>query len=87
MAQTLTEELKEVVRLQNKKEEVVIAQAVEIGLHKLWVDAILSQYLNKKISRRKAIQLVGLDRVRLADEQKRIVDEDIVWGKNASHRK
>jgi hypothetical protein len=43
-------------------------------------DAILTQYLSGKISREKAIHLVGLDIVKLAERQNQAVLEDIKWG-------
>lgn len=80
MQDTLTENLQEVAKFRHQRPEEIIAEAVEIGLWKMRVDTVLAQYLNKKISRRKAIQLVGLDSVSLAEHQDRIVQNDINWG-------
>lgn len=80
MQDTLTENLQEVAKFRHQKPEEIIAEAVEIGLWKMRVDTVLSRYLNKKISRRKAIQLVGLDPVNLAEHQDRAVQNDISWG-------
>lgn len=80
MPNTITEQLKEIAHLQHKNPELVIAEAVEIGLEKMWLDSILSQYLKKQISRRKTIQMAGLDMVRLAEHQDKVVQKDIKWG-------
>lgn len=81
MQNTITEKLQELTTFRREKSEQVIAEAVEIGVEKMWIDDVLSQYLRKRISRRKAIQLAGLDLVRLAEHQDRAVQMDIKWGK------
>lgn len=78
---TITEKLQEVAKFRQENPQQVIAEAVEIGVSKMWIDSVLGQYLNKKISRQKAIHLVGLDLVRLANQQHKIVQTDIDWGK------
>lgn len=80
MPTSITEQLKEIAHFQHKNPEAVIAEAVEIGLEKMWLNSILSQYLKKQISRRKAIQLAGLDIVRLTEHQDKAVQKDIQWG-------
>jgi hypothetical protein len=80
MQNTLTTQLEEVVKLRHKPLTEVIAEAVEIGLSRLYLESVLEQYLNKHISRRRAIQLVGLEAVKVADVQQRITQKDIVWG-------
>lgn len=82
MQNTITEKLQEVIQFRQEKPEQVIAEAVEIGLEKMWVDFVLAQYLKKRISRRKTIQLVGLELVRLAEHQDKYVQKDIRWGRD-----
>lgn len=65
-----------------RKEEVttLLARALEIGLDRIKQETILEQYLKGQIKREKAIKLVGLDMVKLAEKQRKAVQEDIKWG-------
>lgn len=76
----MTVQLEELVKLRHETPSEVIAQAVKVGLSKLYTDCVLKKYLNKRLARRKAIAAVGLDAVKLAEEQNRIVQKDIAWG-------
>lgn len=80
MQSTITQNLHELARFRHQEPGQIIAEAIEIGLWKMWIDVVLAQYLKKKISRRKAIQLVGLDIVKLAEHQDRIAQSDLRWG-------
>lgn len=80
MQQTITGQLEELVRLRHASPQEVIAEAVEIGMLRLYTDSVLKQYLDKHISRNKAIQLAGIEAVRLAEQQHKITREDIAWG-------
>ena len=80
MHNTMTVQLEELVRLRHQTPSEVIAQAVKVGLSKLYTDCVLEKYLNKRISRHKAVAVLGLDTVKLAEEQNRIVQKDIAWG-------
>lgn len=80
MHPTITAQLEQVARLRHQAATEVIAEAVEIGVSKLYQDSVLKQYLNKRICRRKAIQLVGIDIVKLAETQHKITQKDITWG-------
>lgn len=80
MQQTITVQLEELVKLRHEAPAEVIAEAVEIGLSKLYLESVLGQYLKKQISRSKAIQLVGLDAVKVAEHQQRMTQHDIAWG-------
>lgn len=82
MQNTMTDKLEEVAKLRHEKPQEIIAEAVEIGLDKMWAGLILAQYLKKQISRQKAIQLVGFELVGLAEHQNKIVQADIKWGLN-----
>jgi len=65
-----------------RKEEVttVIAEALKIGVDRLWEETILEQYLKSQIQREEAIKLLGMDLVRLAEKQKDAALEDVRWG-------
>lgn len=58
----------------------LLTKALEIGINRLWTDAILEEYILGKISRKKVISLVGLDLVKLAEKQDKACQEDISWG-------
>ena len=80
MQNSLTVQLAEVAKLRREPPTEVIAEAVEIGLSKLYEDSVLKEFLNKKISLKKAIQLVGHEAVNLAKQQHKIVQKDLSWG-------
>lgn len=80
MQQTITDQLAVLVKLRRETPVNVIAEAVEIGMSKLYMDSVLKQYLKKRISRRKAIQLVGMENVISAEQQHKMVSKDIAWG-------
>ena len=66
----------------HKSEAEILAIAFETGLHQLWRESILGQYLRSEISRDEAIQKVGIQRVELAEHQFRAALEDIEWAVN-----
>ena len=80
MHQTLTMKLEQLTHTLHVNQEEAIAEAVEIGVDKMWVDSILSRYLKKGLPRRKAIQLVGLENVRTAELQDMYARQDVSWG-------
>jgi hypothetical protein len=80
MQQTMAAQLEELTRLRHETPATVIAEAVQLGLSRLYVETVLSQYLKKHMSRRKTIQLVGLEAVVLAEQQHHATQHDIAWG-------
>ncbi len=80
MHQTITDQLTEVAKLRREPTTEVIAEAVEIGILKLYQECVLKEYLKKRMPRNKVIQLVGLEVVRLAEEQRKTARKDIAWG-------
>lgn len=80
MKDVLTREIEELSKTKKVEATIIVAEAVRIGISKLWQAMILDKYLNKKISRKEAIKLAGIDNVRLAERQKEIVLEDVKWG-------
>jgi hypothetical protein len=67
-------------KVREERVTTLIARAVEMGIDKLRQETILDQYLKRRIGRKKAIKLVGLDLVKLAERQRKAVMEDIEWG-------
>ena len=80
MSSTAVTQLENLIEINKKDASTILAQAIEIGISKLWTDTILNLYLSKKITRRKAIRLIGLDMVNLTDRQNQIAQEDVKWG-------
>ena len=80
MASTALTQLETLIEINKKDAGTILAQAIEIGISKLWTDTILDLYLSKKITRRKAIKIIGLDMVNLTDKQNQIAQEDVKWG-------
>lgn len=80
MIQAINVQLEELVKLRREKPQELIAEAVQIGLSKLYSDSVLKQYLNKRMSRNKAVGLVGIEAVKLADQQNKIIRKDVAWG-------
>lgn len=83
MAVDLTERVQEIADARGVPESKILEQALERGVEDLWVDLILTQYLDGEIDREKAIELVGRDRVKRADREAKAVKDDVRWGLNA----
>ena len=76
----LADEIEDIAQTRNEAESIVIAEALKIGVTTLWKEAILDRYLTGKISKKKAISLVGQHLVSMAEKQKKAVIGDIKWG-------
>jgi hypothetical protein len=51
-----------------------------LGIEKLKQETILERYLKEEISREDAVKAVGLELVKLAEQQRKALLEDIEWG-------
>lgn len=76
----MANEIEEIAKSQNEPKSNVIAKALKIGINQLWKESVLDNYLKGKISKKKAISLVGKSLVLMAEKQKKAVIEDIKWG-------
>ncbi|UHQ96236.1 hypothetical protein [Natrinema halophilum] len=83
MATDLTERVQEIAEARDMPESEILQQALERGVEDLWMDGVLSRYVNGEIDRESAIELVGRDRVIRADRELQAVGEDVQWGLNA----
>ncbi|WP_254525990.1 hypothetical protein [Natrinema caseinilyticum] len=83
MATDLTERVQEIAEARDIPESEILEQALERGVEDLWMDVVLSRYVNDEIDRERAIELVGRDRVKRADRELQVVGEDVRWGLNA----
>jgi len=64
----------------NKTEAEIMVQAVETGLRQLWQEQLLGKYLRGEMTRE---QVVDIDWVELADQQRDAMLEDVAWGLQA----
>ena len=71
--------LETLIRETRKPESEIMTRVFQTGLRQLWREHILGQYMRHEISRDKAIELVGIDWVELAERQKEAMMEDIAW--------
>jgi tRNA A37 N6-isopentenylltransferase MiaA len=76
----MLEELKELTEARHGKVSDIVAEALQIGISKLWQERVLSMYLQGEIDRKEAIKRVGLNVVKLAERQKKASLDDVKWG-------
>lgn len=80
MEYEILEELKELTESKHGKVSDIMAEALQIGITKLWQENVLNMYLREEIDRKEAIKRVGLNLVKLAERQKKASLEDVKWG-------
>ncbi len=73
-------ELEKISQIRKEDTTSLIANAVELGMSKLWQETIVHQYLKKEITREKAVDLLGIDLIKLVDRQRDSAMEDVRWG-------
>jgi hypothetical protein len=80
---TVTTYLEQLTGELHKSETEVMALAFQTGLHQLWREHILGQYLRSEISRAEAIREAGIDWVELAERQMKATLDDLEWAGKA----
>jgi predicted DNA-binding protein len=80
LQQTLTARLEALAKLRREPQQEVIAEAIELGVSRLYTESILARYLKRRLSRRRAIRAVGIDAVKIAEAQNAAVRKDLAWG-------
>lgn len=75
--------MQEIAEARGIPESEIREQALERGVEDLWIDLILSWYVNDKIDRETVIELVGRDRVKHAERELQAVEDDVRWGLSA----
>ncbi len=80
MENTLTMQLEKLVQLRHESPVRVIAEALEVGIAELFRESVLRRYFRGDLSKKRAVQLVGLHAVKLAEQQNKAVLKDIAWG-------
>lgn len=83
MAADLTERVRKLAAASDLSEAEILERALERGVEDLWVDLVLSRYLDGEIDREEAIAAVGHDHVRRAERETEAVEDDVRWGLNA----
>ena len=83
MAAELSERVRRIAEERDVSESEVFERALERGLEELWEDVVLAQYLDGELDREEAIERVGRAKVKRADRELEIVEEDVEWGLNA----
>ncbi len=61
-------------------ESEIIEEALEYGLNEMWRRSVLSKYLKGELDREEAVELIGLEQVKRAEEEVEVMKEDIEWG-------
>ncbi|WP_049980790.1 hypothetical protein [Halolamina rubra] len=83
MAAELTERVREIADARGVPESEVFERALERGVEDLWFDLVISRYLNDEITRSRAVEAVGEERLRRAEREAEAVEEDVRWGSTA----
>ena len=80
MELAITKEIEEIKKYRRLEEPQILAEALRLGVKQLWKQAILDEYAEGKISRKRAIKLLGQEIIKRLDEEKRFILKDIRWG-------
>ncbi|MFC7079494.1 ribbon-helix-helix protein, CopG family [Halorussus caseinilyticus] len=83
MTETITERVQEISEVRGLSKSEIFEQAFERGVEILWIDVVLSQYLDGEIDRDTAIELVGRDQIKRAEREVEAVEDDVQWGLDA----
>ena len=76
----INQELEYLLKEAGKEASTLLAEAMEEGVHLLYMRYVREAYLMKKIDRKKAIQLVGLSAIEELESAWQAVESDIRWG-------
>jgi hypothetical protein len=83
MAAELSDRVRRIAKERGVSESEVLEQALERGLEGLWEDLVLTQYLDGELDREEAIERVGRTKLKRAERELKIAEEDIEWGLSA----
>ena len=83
MAAGLSDRVRRIAKERGVSESEVFERALERGLEEFWEDIVLAQYLDGELNREEAIERVGRAKVKRAERELKIVEEDVEWGLNA----
>lgn len=77
---SISEEIKILGKLCNETEEEILSKALKIGLDHIFQEELSYQLIKGTIEREEAIKYLGEEQVVLLERQKKMVDEDLIWG-------
>lgn len=77
---SISEEIKILRKLSNQTEEEILSKALKIGLDNIFLEELSYQLIKGTIKREDAIKYLGEEQVVLLERQKKMVDEDLIWG-------
>ncbi len=80
MVTRLQKELTFLARARGRAEAEVLADAIQAGVHGLFVREVCERYVRGKLSRREAVKLIGARAVHETDEAWNAVEADVKWG-------
>lgn len=75
-----TKELEFLLHETGKDSAVLLAQAVQEGIHILFKRQVTEAYINKRIARSQAVLMLGNDELEQVDYAWQAVEKDITWG-------
>lgn len=77
---TLRKKINFLLSMQEEVESNILAKAIEVGITKLYDDAVTEAYLEGKIERSSAIAELGAEKVSELDYALESVKRDVAWG-------
>ncbi len=80
MSVSMVQQLDKLTNNRNEDIPVIMGKALELGIRKLWQETILESYFKNKITREEVVNQIGLDMVKMAEEQREAAKEDVMWG-------
>ncbi len=75
-----TKELDFLLHETGKDSSLLLAQAVQEGIHILFKRQVAEAYINKQIDRPQALLMLGNDELEQLDYAWQAVEKDIAWG-------
>ena len=78
-----TDQVEELAHERGVPESRILEEALEHGVKEMWVQTVLSKYIEGEIERSEAVELVGLEKVKRAEKEVKAVEEDVEWGATA----
>ncbi|MGA1871438.1 MAG: hypothetical protein ACMUJM_23155 [bacterium] len=77
---SITEELDYLMKYHGENEESILSMALKKGMDQLYKEAVMKLYVDKKLDRIEAINILGIEIIEDLDYQKRSLKEDIELG-------
>jgi len=75
-----TKELDFLIHETGKDSSVLLAQAVQEGIHLLFKRQVTAAYINKQLDRNKALLILGNEELEQIDYAWEALEKDISWG-------